>query len=334
MVLGEWLMAGSELSTKCYCCEWSFVSNLPQCPTCGFPNMNSISWIPEKAKEEFGKSLRPISPEPTEEEIRKFTEQAASECNFTLNGLDVRTNQNITFQVTQSDDDYHKLIIEFNPKKLRIFTHPQILALLRHEIMHSITMKGSFKLLIESLSPDINTIEIGVQTAYDELINYKEYVKINPNDKNLHSAKEKQFGEHTCGFFDTKYKIEQGTLSPVQPYVYALSLYESVSYYFFEQKQKLEEWVKENQCQALFKFLEWIHDDLDLIHEQTQTRDEMQAVILIVAKMILTVSMEEMFLSNKLSFNDNFDSELKQCKTKYTNKLGQDLLERWKNRHK
>lgn len=320
---------------KCYCCEKDFDESLSHCPDCKFKNFKSVYWIPEDIKAKLGTIFRPVSEQLSNEEITKMAEKACDACKFKPTSMQIReVPPQFTLMIYQPDpNDYKKLLIGFHPPNLIKFSHKEVEALLRHEIMHPVTMEESsdhFK--IESVSSGMQEIEKGIQTGYDEMINYKEYVKRFPNDNDIQSSKEKQFAEHSCGFYENKYGFKNATKNPVEGYLYILAVYESVVYYFFEQQEKLPKWINDTKCYALFEILKWIHQDLDLIDERTNSREEMRDVILLESKMLLTVSIEDIFCNDKVSFYNYFDSELSECNSKYKSQIGKELVDRWEQR--
>lgn len=59
--------------------------------------------------------------------------------------------------------------------------------------MHPITMQESSKIAVTDGLQEIQNIQIGIQEAYDEMINYKEHSKRFPSNQSLHSLKQKMY---------------------------------------------------------------------------------------------------------------------------------------------
>jgi len=259
--------------------------------------------------------------------------QAAKDCKFDIGNLEIKDDFEGVLEVLQLEDNYHNFTLSFNPRNMSVFSKDEITSLLRHEIMHPITMKESSKVLVRSPIPEIGEFQAEVQYAYDEMINYKEYVKLFPKDQNMHSAKNGMFTNFSIIFLTEKYSLEKGLFfnSP-HPITQSLIIYEDAVYNFFEEEAQLANWIKEVNAQAMFEFWKWIHEDFDLIHESTNTRDEMREIIFLTANMTMSIDMREVYLSNTLNFNEGYSPVLNKCKNDFTSNLATQLIPLWENR--
>lgn len=319
---------------RCYACDKRFKRELQFCPTCGFVNLKVQDWLPEELKQKHAENYKSKSTEPTKSEIELYLNQAAKDCKFKIGNLKIEDNFNEgVLKVLQPEDNYRNFTLSFNPRNMSIFSKDEIISLLRHEIMHPITMKEASKVLVRSHNPEIQEFQAEVQFAYDEMINYKGYVKLFPKDQNMHSAKNGMFTNFSIIFLTAKHLLEKGLfVNSPHPITQSLIVYEDAVYNFFEEKTQLANWVKEVNAQAMFKFWEWIHEDFNLIHENTSTRDEMREIIFLTTNMILSIDMKEVYLSNTLNFNDGYSHVLDQCKNDFTSNLATRLIPLWENR--
>lgn len=321
---------------RCYCCTKRFKGELDRCPRCNFENLKRISWIPEDLKVEHGKNHRTIITPPTISEMESYTRKAANDCKFEIESL-VVTDQHRegVLEVILPEDNIHKFTINFNPENMARNTTDEIIAMLRHEIMHPITMQESSKVMMNSRDrPEIQEFQREIQYSYDEMINFKEYVKRFPCDKDLHSSHQRMFSNFSVIFHTMKYMAKKGdySMNLALPYIQALNIYQDAVYNFFEEKDKLIEWAKENKAQALYKFWQWIHEDFNLIHENTSNRDEMREIIFLTYKMLPTISMDAICTLNEIQFNQIWATAYPHCQKTYPTTLGTQLLDLWKNR--
>ena len=293
-----------------------------------------MPWLSEDLKIKHAENHKPVIIPPTISEITQYTYDAAKDCNFQISELTVTDDFEGVFEVLQPDDDFHKFKIRFNPNGLTRHTVDEIRAMLRHEIIHPITMQESSKTIVTEGAPEIQELQAAVQTAYDEMINYKEYSKRFSNDPGLRSAKQKVYTNFSLIFLSVKNMLETNKLPQDHPslFVHALAIYEDAVYDFFEDATKLEQWVNENSAQALYEFLQWIHEDFNIIQDSVSTRDEMREIIFLTFKMMATVSIGLIYTSNTLEFNNMWSIAYEHCQKHYTGSLGIQLLSLWKKR--
>ncbi len=320
---------------RCYCCKKRFKSELQNCPQCKFLNLKHQHWLPEELKIKHAENHKPVIEIPTVSEIEQYTFEEAKTCQFEITGLKVTDNFEGVIEVLQPDNnDFHKLEINFNPHALRRHTVKEIRAMIRHELMHPITMQESSKIIVSDGIQEIQNIQAGVQEAYDEMINYKEYSKRFPNDQDLHSMKQKMYTNFSIIFLTSKHMIENNLIPRDHPdlFSHALTIYDDAVYNFFEHPDKFEHWVNDNSAQALHEFLKWIHEDLTTIHENISNRDEMREIIFLTFKMLVTVSIDQIYTSNSIVFNQMYTNAYQHCQKHYTDSLGGKLLELWQKR--
>jgi predicted SprT family Zn-dependent metalloprotease len=322
------------LVVRCYNCKKRFKSDLKNCPHCEFENLKFITWIPEELKIKHAENYKTVRSALTISEIRQHTENAAKDCDFQITELTVTNDFEGVLECTQFDDDYHKIQIRFNPKRLAQHNDDEIRALLRHEIMHPITMRESSKIMITDTYPEMQELQKAVQTAYDEMINYKEYSKRFPHDPNLHSAKEKVFTNFSLIFLTARNMLENNRIQRDHPFLFVqtLAIYEDAVYNFFENTSKLDQWVNENSAQALNEFLRWIHEDFNTIQNNVSNRDEMREIIFLTFKMMASISIDLIYTSNTVEFNAMWPTAYQHCQNRYTDSLGTQLLSLWKKR--
>ncbi len=73
--------------------------------------------------------------------------------------------------------------------------------------MHPITMQESSKIIVsDGIIQEMQNLQTGIQEAYDEMINYKEYSKRFPDDQNLHSMKQKMYTNFSIIFLTLSVK--------------------------------------------------------------------------------------------------------------------------------
>lgn len=319
---------------RCYSCTKRFKSNLELCPHCQFQNLKAISWLPEELKIQHAENHKSVIVPPTISEIKQYAYDAAKDCNFQITELTITDDFEGVIEVLQSNDDFHKFTIRFNPNRLTRHNVNEIRAMLRHEIMHPITMQESSKIIVTDGPPEIQELQAAVQTAYDEMINYKEYSKRFPNDPDLHSAKQKIYTNFSLIFLGVKSMLKNNNIQQDHPllFVQALAVYEDAVYNFFEDTTKLEHWVSENSAQALYEFLRWIHEDFNIIQNNVSNRDEMREIIFLTFKMMASVSIDLIYTSNTLEFNAMWSVAYQHCQTHYPDSLGIQLLSLWKKR--
>lgn len=321
---------------RCYCCDKRFKSELEHCPKCNFQNLKHISWLPEDLKVKHGKNHKSLITPPTISEMESYTRKAAKDCQFEIEELTVRDQHHKgVLEIIQPEDNIHKITINFNPGRLTHHTIGEIHAMLLHEIMHPITMQENSNVVaFEGFAPEIQELQREIQYVYDEMINYKEYVKKFPCDKDLHSSHQKMFTKFSMIFLSTKHMIENNQIHPNHPalFVQALNIYHDVVYNFFEEKATLIEWAEKNKAQALYRLWQWIHEDFNLIHENTSSRDEMRVIIFLTFKMMTTISIDLIFTSNEIQFNQMWATAYVHCQKTYPTTLGIQLLDLWKNR--
>jgi hypothetical protein len=291
-------------------------------------------WLPDELKKNHCENNKRINSKPTVEEMRSYVNQAAKDCKFEIEELDVKDDHEGVMEINQPEDNFHKITVRYNPNKLCCFTTEEIISLLRHEILHPITMQESSKIVVsQGQSQEIQEFQSAVQLAYDEMINYRAHVERFPNDKALSSAKKKMYTNFSIIFLTNKYNLEQGWIkSPYPLFVMALSIYEDSAYNFFENRELLDNWAKTNNAQALIKFLDWVHEDLSLIQQNVTNRDEMREIIFLTVAMITSVMIDQIFLTNNVMFTPYFNTLYERCEKKYIGSLGKKLLERWKER--
>ena len=319
---------------RCYCCKKRFKSDLECCPHCQFQNLKHLSWLSEDLKIKHAENYATVITPPTISELQQYVYEAAKECKFNITGLTVTDNFEGVIEVLQPDDDFYKLKINFNPQALSRFTTKEILAMLRHELMHPITMQESSKIVVTDVVPEMQKMQAAVQEAYDEMINYKEYSKRFPHDHDLHSMKQKMYTNFSIIFLTWKHMIEKGRIQKDHPdlFVNALAIYEDAVYNFFEDSEKLVQWVNENSAHALYEFFKWIHEDFNMIQENVSDRDEMRKIIFLTFKMIVTVSIDVIYAANGIAFNQLWTTAYQHCQKHYTDRLGIRLLSLWKKR--
>lgn len=321
---------------RCYCCKKRFKSDLRYCPRCQFQNLKHNTLLSEELKIKHAENHKPVIEPPSISEIQQYAYEAAEVCQFNITDLKVNDNFEGVIAVLQPDDnDFHKLEINFNSQALRKHTTKEIQAMLRHELMHPITMGESSKIVvIDGMQREIQNIQTGLQEAYDEMINYKEYSKRFPEDKDFHSAKQKMYTNFSIIFLTTKHMIKNDIIQPDHPDLFtnALTIYDDAVYNFFEHSEKLEQWTNENSAQVLYEILKWIHEDLNVIQENTSNRDEMRKIIFLTFEMLITVLIDQVYTSNSISFNQMWTEAYQHCQKHYTDSLGKKLLVLWKNR--
>ena len=293
-----------------------------------------MSWLSEDLKIQHAKNYTSVIPPPTISEITEYTYDAAKDCDFQVTGLTVTDDFEGVMEVLQHEDDFHKFKLRFNPNNLAHHTVDEIRAMLRHEIIHPITMQESSKIVVTDTASEIQQLEVAVQTAYDEMINYKEYSKRFPNDSTLHSAKQKAYTNFSIIFLSVRNMLETNKIRPDHPslFVHALAIYEDAVYNFFEDVIRLEQWVNENSAQALYEFLKWIHEDFNIIQDNVSNRDEMRKIIFLTFKMMPAISIDLVYTSNILEFNNIWPTAYAHCQKHYTDNLGSQLLSLWKKR--
>lgn len=304
------------------------------CPFCGLQNLELMSWIPPELKIEHANNQKPISTPPTTEQMRTYCQKAANDCNFKLDNLVVEDNyEDGVMETLQPEDNFHNVTIRFNPKRLTRFTQQELMALARHEIMHPVTMGEKSCILIQNGAPEYVELQFRFSEAYDEMINYKMYVQVFPNDPHLRSYKDKEFTNYAIIFLSVKHMIQQNRLpNPLHPHINNLAIYQDAVYFFYENKNKLKEWVKKYQGQAIWKFWNWIHEDFNLIHDNVKSRDEMRDLIPIVIQMTLNVNPEPIFSSNMISFTENAYERILSYKNNIKNQTGKKIVESWERR--
>jgi len=283
---------------RCYCCKKRFKSNLDKCPHCNFRNLKFHNWLPEELKIKHGENHAPIRASVTISEVTQYAKDAAKACEFELTSLKVSDNFEGVMEVLQPDDnDFHKLEINFNSNFLRRITSDELRSVLIHEILHPVTMQESSKTAVVGENPIFYEFQQGIQTAYDEMINYKEYAKRFPYDKSLHSARKKLFTNFSMILLDAKHILEDNLISPDHPslFVSVLAIYEDAVLYFFEHSEIMQQWVDENSAQALFQILKWIHEDFIMIQENISSRDEMREMVFLTYYMLPTIMIDKIF---------------------------------------
>lgn len=265
--------------------------------------------------------------------MTEYVYDAAKDCDFEITELKVVDDFEGVMEVLQ-EEDFHKFRLRFNPNNLSRHTVDEIRAMLRHEVIHPITMQESSKIAVTDSTPEIQELQAAIQTAYDEMINYKEYSKRFPNDAALTSAKQKIYTNFSLIFLGMKNMLETGQIQPNHPtlFVSALSIYEDAVYDFFEDTERLEQWVNENTAQALYEFLKWIHEDFNIIQENISNRDDMRKIIFLTFKMMVTVSIDSIYSSNTIEFNNMWTTAYEHCQNHYDDELGKQLLTLWKQR--
>ena len=321
---------------RCYCCKKRFKSNLEHCPYCQFQNLKHSSWLPEELKIEHAKNHVPVNKPPTVSEFQNYVYKAAKDCEFNITALNVNDTFEGVIEVLQHEDDFYKLEINYNPQAMRRFTTKEILAMLRHELMHPITMQESSKIAVsEGAPPEMQKLQAAVQEAYDEMINYKEYSKRFPHDEDFRSMKQKMYTNFSIIFLSVKHNIENGLIQNDHPdlFVHALTIYEDAVYNFFEDSEKLKKWANENSAHALYEYFKWIHEDFNIIQENVSSRDDMRKIIFLTFKMMVTVSIAEIYTSNKIVFNEMWTTAYQHCQENYADSLGVKLLALWKKRY-
>ena len=280
----------------------------------------------------------PVIEPPSISDIQKYVNEEAKVCDFEISDLKVTDNFQGVIEVLQPDpSDFHKLEINFNPQTLRRHSIEEIRAILRHELMHPITMQESSKIIAtDGVIPEIQNIQAGIQEAYDEMINYKEYTKLFPNEKDFHSMRCKIFSNCSIIFLTTKHMIENNQIQHDHPQLISnvLTIYDDIVYFFFEHTEELEQWVDENSAHAFYELLKWIHEDLNMIQDNVSNRDEMRNIIFLTFKMLVTVSIAEVYTSNSITFTQMFAGAYDHCQKHYDDKLGKELLKLWDDRFK
>jgi len=321
---------------RCYCCKKRFESGLLFCPHCGARNIKQMDWIPNELKDEYCVHHKPIISSPTIEEIKTCTRQAAEECKFTIEDLRIEDTFEGLLEISQPEENYHKCVVKYNPVQCMCFTEDELMALLRHEIMHPVTIQEASKTIVsQGISQDAQDFQAEVQAAYDEMINYKEYVKRFPNDASLHSSRVKLYDMLTMDFLTTQHRIKNGELfNSIVPHTHALVLYEGTVCNFFEKEEHLDQWVKKYNAGAMQEFWKWVHQDFNLIHDETSSRDEMRKIIFLTVKMATCVSVYDIYDSNKLLFNEAYGPMLDRCKNQFTDSLAKKLINLWEERYK
>jgi len=121
-------------------------------------------------------------------------------------------------------------------------------------------------------------------------------------------------------------------VNSISPYIQALIIYQDAVYNLFEKKIELDAWANEVNGHAMIEFWKWIHEDFDLIHNNTSTRDEMREIIFLTTNMIPTVDIYEIYTSNVLQFNQFYPQFLAQVKTQFTSNLALQLISLWETR--
>ena len=98
--------------------------------------------------------------------MEQYTYDAAKDCDFEITELTITDDFEGVMEVFQPDDDFHKFKIRFNPNWLIRHTVDEIRAMLRHEIIHPITMQEASKVIVtEGSPPEIQELQAGIQTA-------------------------------------------------------------------------------------------------------------------------------------------------------------------------
>jgi len=295
--------------------------------------MSKMTWIPQKLIEEQIKNKKPVRSSLSEEGFEQIFRKAASECAFSLNKLTIESNHDGVIETEIPTNNYHEIIVRYNPANLRPFSDEELLALCRHEVFHPITMKDTTSLSVMNGEPAFVDYQAEIYFSYDEMINYKEYVKKFPNDQQLHSAKSKHYTNFSIIFLSTKHLIDNNSLPhTLEPYKMALSIYQDAVYNFFENNKRLIEWTDEHDAQAIYKFWEWIHEDFDYISNNTTIRSEVFDLLQIPIGLSMSVNIAQAFSSNDLNVYEDFNSNLSKCRTRFNEKKYENLIDKWENR--
>ncbi len=295
--------------------------------------MTQMGWIPQQLKDKHVQNRKPVRQPPSITDMESIIKNAARQCSFEIKNLAVEDNHDGVIETEIPTSDFHDIIVRYNPASLRRFTDEQLLALCRHEIYHPIIIKDTTSFPVLDGAQEFKDFQADVVFSYDEMINYKEYVKKFPMDKILHSAKENEFSNFSIIFLTTKYKIENNLLLyPLEPTRMALSIYQDAAYYFFEGLEKLQKWAKENQSDSLFTFWGWLHKDFDFISNSSSSRQEALMAIRPLTGILLSVDAPAMFISNRISFSPDFNLNIQGCREKFTSTQAKNIIENWESR--
>lgn len=71
---------------------------------------------------------------------------------------------------------------------------------------------------------------------------------------------------------------------------------------------------------------------MNTIQENVSNRDEMREIIFLTFKMLETISIDQVYTSNSIVFNQMWTNAYQHCQQHYTDNLGRKLLELWKKR--
>ena len=320
------------MSKKCLCCNTKFGNSVTNCPSCGLEDLSAKNWIPKQLQEEFIKNHKPIRDPPSKLLFEQFVRKAAQQSGLDLKKLTVEDNHYGVIETDIPTDNYQEIIVRYKPVNLRRYTDDQLLALCRHEMFHPLTIKGTTAFPIRVSTQEVMTHQAETVFCYDEMINYKEYIKKFPNDKDLHEAKKYEFSNFLEILLTMRHRINNHLSNSLESNRMALSIYQDSVYYFFEKFDKLKQWASKNNVTSLLTFFEWLHADLILISEKTTQRSKALDAIRVVAGLILSVNLDDVFTSDKLSFLPDIDQNIQECRLKFQDALTIEIIDRWESR--
>jgi len=299
-------MINNELSSKCHVCMRKFGSSYPVCGNCHFVDMEAMTWIPDKLKEEHAANHKPIREPLTISEMEKFVKKAAGECDLKLDDLVIHDTLEGVIETKIETDDYHRIEVNFDPVLLRRHNDDGLLALCRHEMFHPLTIKGTTAFPVPVSSQEIQNHIAEIVYSYDEMINYQEYVKKFPNDEHLHKVKSPMYSNFSVMHKTIIHKINNSMLSnALEPISNALMIYQDAVYNLFEDNSKLEQWCTDNSANALKEFWSWIHEDFLHISATTTSRTEVYDLLKITSGVVLSINFSLVFTNDILTFNSD-----------------------------
>jgi len=295
--------------------------------------MESMTWIPDELKKEHAKNHKPVREPIPITMMEDFVRKAADECDLQIDSLIIHNSHDGVIETIIDGDDYHKIEVNFDPINLRHHNDDEILALCRHEIFHPLTIKGTTRFPVPESFPELENHCAEIIFSYDEMINYQEYVKKFPNDKNLHKAKLPMFSNFSVIQKTSIHNIQNNLTShPLEPLSMALAIYQDAVYTFFEDSSKLEQWCNDNNANALKQFWSWIHEDFLHISANTSSREEVYDLLKITTTFPLSINFPLVFTNDILTFNVDMVDDMKNCREKFSDTRYAPLINSWQNR--
>lgn len=322
------------MATKCYSCGKKFGIRVERCPFCLLPNLELPPFkdLPQDYKVKTGLDSKPLFPAPTDEEMKKLLKQAAVDCNFRIDSIEIKSNVKNTKNIVTitSQKNPHDIVFEYNPILCKNFDEDGRRSILRHELFHPITVKTQIR-VERHPDPILDQLTWAFGQIYFEMINHVEHIKTIPNDIPFREMKNKTISNSIMSLLVRRNEIGKLREEDVRFQMYIV-LEHSV-YFFHDNTKEILKWIEEYGFQAVWEFYSWINEDMMIVSKNiADIQNHMNLLYNFLFCLSLMVDVEKLLGENKIVFDPNLVEEYIDKRDFGNLPLINEIKEKWTQR--